>query len=188
MTLYGGFAPSANVRPTTHVEVLLAIVAKIRANVTALSREPTCFISDSPWPGVEVESNLFCTVAPSEGQFDDGLMDGAGNLGVAEDSMVQVTVYSRIEVDQIERFEKGLTDASRGLLVIKQQILTALAGKNLDGGTFRGDSSNLLHEGLRPARASHKTRDPRHADDFASFSLAFRAKFSWDLGEVSSQF
>ncbi len=187
MTISGGFTQTANVRPTTHAEVLLAVVSKIQFLVPSFSTDGTCFISDSPWPGVEVSDNLFCTVAPADGQFDDGLIDGAGNVGVAEETFVQVTVYSRIDTDQTEHFLQGMVDSERGLLTLKQQLLTALAGKNLDGGTYQGDGSMLLHEGMRPARAGHKSRNDK-SDEFASFSLAFRVKFTWDLGGTSNVF
>ena len=188
MTNGGGFF-GGQVRPTTQVEVLLAVVAKIQENVPAFPDSESCFVSDTPWPGVDIQGNLFCTVAPSDGSFDQGLMDGSGNLGVAELTQIVVTVWSRIEMDQIERFQAGLTDPQRGLLPLKQMILKALAGKNLNGDDpditeeTNEDSVLLLMEALSPSRARHQ---PQKIDDFASFSLSFDAKFNWDLGSGSA--
>lgn len=181
-----GFSPQAQVRPTTAIEVLSAVVAKIQATVPLLGNESTCFISDTPEASAEVQDNLFATVSMGSGQFDQGIMDGAGNMGVAELSTVMVTVFSRIEVDQIEHFSRGLTDPERGLLTLKQQILKALAGKNLDGGLFNGFGSLLLMEHLGPRQAIHP--GSRNRDDMASFSLAFDAKFSWNLQSDSEIF
>ena len=180
-----GFSPEAQVRPTTHAEVLLAVATKIRSNVQSLGTENICFVSDTPEPSVEVNDNLFATVCPSDGQFDNGIIDGAGNVGVTELSPVIVTIFSRIEVDQIEHFQQGFTDVNRGLLTIKRQVLMALSGKNLDGGQYNGFGSLLLLEALTPSRSRHPLSKQRD-DEFASCGLVFDAKFHWDLGSTSS--
>lgn len=179
----GGGFNTAQVRPTTQAEVLLAVVAKIQANVAALENEPTCFVSATTWPEVSVQDNLFCTVVPGDGQFDQGIVDGSGNIGVCEIFPVIVTIWSHIEVDQIERFQQGFVDAQRGLLTIKQQVLQALAGKNLDGETYQGNPSVLLMEALMPTR-SHVQTEKVDDDEFGGISISFDAKFNWNLGGV----
>jgi len=180
-----GFSPEAQVRPTTQAEVLLAVAQKIRASVPLLTNESVCFVSDTPEPSVEEQSNLFATVCPADGQYDNGIIDGAGNVGVAEVSPIIVTIFSRIEVDQIEHFQQGFVDATRGLFTIKKQVLTALAGKNLDGGQYNGFGSLLLMESLTPSRSRHPQSKGR-GDEFASCGIVFDAKFTWELGSVSS--
>lgn len=178
-----GFNATANVRPTTHAEVLLAIVAKIQLNVSVFTDGTVCFVSDTPLPSPDIQDELFCTVSPGEGHYDLGLIDGFGNLAVAENSNVVVSVFSRMQQDQLERCITTLTDSERGLLIIKQQILAALAGKNLDGGEYLGNPCNLLMEALTPTRVRHVPRDS--LDAFAYFSLYFDAKFNWNLGTDS---
>lgn len=181
---FGGFSPSAQVRPTTAVEVLNAVVSKLRSNIQILGTETTCFISDTPEPSIECQDNLYATVSVGNGQFDQGLMDGGGNLQVVELMTLQVTVFSMIKLDRLEHFSSGMTNPRRGLLVLKQQILMALAGKNLDGGTYNGNSSLLLLESLGPSRSVHPMS--KGVNEKASFSLAFDAKFSWNLNSDSA--
>lgn len=179
----GGFSPSAQVRPTDAAEVLTAVLTKLRGDVEALRNESVCFITDIMDPSYEVNSNFYATVCFGDGQFDQGFSDGSGNLGVVESTSILVTVFSKIQVDRIERFQAGMLDSKRGLLVIKKQILKSLANKNLDGGTYNGNPSLLLLEPLYCRHAGHQQRRP--VADQASFSLSFDAKFWWYLGEDS---
>lgn len=172
-----GFLPSAQVRPTTGIEVLEAVVAKIQSNVSILSSEPCCFISDTPEPSDEIQENLYATVCFLDGAFDQGMMDGSGNLGMVEDIPLCVTVFSQIDVDQIERYSEGMTDPERGLLTLKHQVLAALAGKNLDGGIFNGNSSALLLEPLFPRQSRHP--QAKGDREHGSMGLVFTCKFWW---------
>lgn len=178
----GGFS-TAVVRPTTQAEILLAVVAKIQANVSAFESEPTCFVSATTFPEVSVQDNLFCTVMPGDGQFDQGIVDGSGSTGVCEIFPLIVTIWSHIEVDQIERYQQGLVDDERGLLTLKQQILQALAGRNVDGGTYNGAPSILLTEALMPTRS--KVQMEQVTDEYyGGISVSFDAKFNWNLGGI----
>ncbi len=171
----GGFSDSARVRQTNEVEILLAIVDAIRHSISELDSDGQCFVSDTEWPDVDVNQNLFCTVKPGKGKFDQSLIDGSGHLGVAESVIITVTVWSRVESDQVEHFVYGLTDPDRGLLVYKQRLLKVLAGKYLYGQ----DLLSILIEALSPVDA---TTTPQKVDDFASVSIAFDARFWWNLG------
>ncbi|MBS0205007.1 MAG: hypothetical protein JSS49_19035 [Planctomycetes bacterium] len=174
-----GFSSSASVCPTTHEAILIAIVQKLRTDIGELGNESCCFLSDSPSPGIEIQEDLFCTVAPIDDTFDDQAPIGAAERGIVEVALVQVTVWSRLMLDRLEHSSQSLTDSSRGLLKFKQRSLQSLAGRQI----YADAPLNLvplLMEPLRPVRALHPT-SRRGADDLRSVSLIFRAVFNWDL-------
>ena len=175
----GGFSASALVCPMDQSTILLAIVAKLRNDISEFSGESICFISDIPWPAVEVQDNLFCTVCPASAEFMGKEPIGAGSLGIIEKGIFQVTVWSRLMTDQLEHSVLAFTDATRGLLTIKKQVLKSLAGQQLfsDAPT---NARPLLTQWLRPVHAMHPTTKPAKGD-FASFSLVFEGPFIWDL-------
>lgn len=174
-----GFGAGSNACPTDQKTILTAIVDKIRAGVTAFNNPTLCFISDEPWPTVEVNDNLFCTVAPESSVFSPDDPVGGGQYGTIEVGVFVVSVWSRIELDQLERAADAFNDDDRGLLVLKKSILQTLAGRQLQNTA----GNNLLIEHLRPVRANHPpTR--QHKDDFSSFGIVFEAPFYWDIGTL----
>lgn len=172
-----------NVRPATQTEVVEAFLARIRAGVPGLGSETNCFLSQTPEPSVEVQDNTFATVVVGGGQFNQGMMDGSGNIGVNEIATVTVNVFSRIMKDRLEHSTYAMLDSSRGQLALKRALLRTLAGKNLDGGTYQGAPSVLLLESMFPRHADHRTFSMPD-EDFASFSVVFELSFCWDLGEA----
>lgn len=175
----GGFSSSALVCPTTQNDVLLAIVAKLRHDIPEFDADSACFISDVPWPGIEVQNNLFATICPHDSSFDGQFPVGAGSFGIVEFAMFNVSVWSRIETDQLEHTDGALTDSIRGLLPLKQKVLKSLAGQQLysDAPT---NTRPLLVEWLRPTTAQHPP-SRQFDDDFSSFSIVFEADMQWDL-------
>ncbi len=176
----GGFTISASVCPTDHATILLAIAARLRHDIPDLfGSETTCFISDTAWPGVEVMDETFCTVHPADSDFDPKLPIGAGNLGIVENGIFHVTVWSRLMTDQIEHSVLALTDATRGALKLKQRVLASLAGQQIYAD-IPTNSVPLLLTWLRPLKAMHP--HSRQGDgDFTSFSIAFLGPFIWNL-------
>lgn len=141
--------------------------------------ESTCFISDVPWPGVDVNDDLFCTVCPASSHFDRDRPIGAADQGVVEQGVFQVTVWSRLSLDRLEHSAVAMTQAHRGLLKLKQRVLKALAGQQL----YSDPPINtvpLLIEHLRPTQSVHPLSRQVNAD-YSSFSLIFDAPFYWDL-------
>jgi hypothetical protein len=164
---------------TDQASVLQSVVNVLQATITAFDTEQTCFLSDVPWPGLETNDNLFCTVCPANGSFDGELVVGGGPVGIEEHSVVQVTVWSRLSTDRYERAKYALLDANRGLLPLKKAILKSLAGQQLYAD-YPTNSVPLLTTYLTPTRSMHvPIRESQ--DDYASFSLAFNAPFYWDL-------
>lgn len=174
-----GFTESAPVCPTDQRAVLAAIVAKLREDLSDIITETTCFISDTPWPSVEVNDHLFITVAPRDGQFDGDAPIGAASRGIIEHATIQVTAWSRAMLDRIEQAESAFSDDDQGLLVLKKRILRSLAGQQIYSDAPTNEVP-LLVEWLRPTRSIHPPLR-QHEDSFSSFSLAFEAPFYWDL-------
>lgn len=177
----GGFGSSANVCPTDQAAVLNAVVAKLRAEISGFASEVTCFISDTPWPAVEVNDDAFITVCPKNAEFDDGLTVGGGPHQVLEHAVFQVTYWSKLSTDQLEHARYAMLDSSKGVLVLKKLILKCLAGQQLYSD-YPTNTRPLLTEFLRPSMAQHAPSRQHTGDpDYASMSLAFIGPFFWDL-------
>lgn len=174
-----GFGTLANVCPTDQATLLRSVVKMLRAEVPAFATETTCFVSDEPWPSVEVNDNVFCTVCPLSAMFAPNEPVGAADLGIIEVSELQVTVWSRIATDQLEREGLAFLDADRGLLILKKAVLKCLAGQQLFAD-YPTNSQPMLIEYCRPTRAAHPP-SKQHHDDFSSFAIVFEAPFYWDL-------
>lgn len=175
-----GFTTSSAVCPTDQATILNAIVAKLRTDLPDLfAGDTTCFVSDVPWPGVEVHDDLFCTVCPASSRFDPDRPVGAADLGIVELGVFQVTVWSKLALDRLEQCEIAFTHPERGLLRLKQLVLQSLAGQQLY--TDAPDNTvALLLGNLRPTQSTHPPTRQKDAD-FSSFSVTFEAPFYWDL-------
>jgi hypothetical protein len=174
-----GFNTSSEVGGTNQIVVLQAIVDKLRVDINDLfGSGSTCFISDVPWPGVDVQDQVFCTVSPANSQFMLEDPTGAGPDGVVEMAIFQVSVWSKILLDEIERSAIAMTDNTRGSLTLKQRVLKSLAGQQL----YANDGQPLLMSYLRPTSAIHPASG-QGKGDFTSFSLAFQGAYYWDLSD-----
>lgn len=175
----GGFNDGALTPHVLQTTILQAVVDRIKASVSAFRTEATCYVTDRPLPEVEISDNLFCTVCPRDGEFDVEEMIGGGVFHVREYSTIQVSVWSRIETDQLDRAHECLTDPQRGALPLKRQILKALAGQQLYGDAPL-DTKPLLITYLMPTRCQHPPSEIWN-DDYTSFSMSFTCQFNWDL-------
>lgn len=160
--------------PTTQTAVLSAVVTRLHAQVSELGNESVCFVSDYPYPPPNVASDLFATVSPVDGQFDEDIQVGAGNNSLIEYAGIVVTVFSRMKLDRAGKTESLLQDADRGLLPIKRKILKALASHRLLSG-----SDELLTSYLHALKSSAPRYDPDLK--MGVMSLFFKTDFEWDL-------
>ena len=172
-----GFGASANVCPTDQATVLCAIVSALRGNIPRLSSEMLCFVSDTPWPDVETHDRLFCTVCPGSASFEADSPVGGAQHGIVEVGRFIVTVWQKLDLDELERAEESFLDGQTGLLTLKSAVLKALAGRQMYSG-----GHPLLQEHLRPVNSIHPP-SRQHEDGFSSFSLVFDGAFFWDLSE-----
>lgn len=159
--------------PTTQIEVLEAVVARIRSQLEQFDEDNLCFLSVDPDPCYEVFQPQYITVAPAEGGLDDGIFDGSGSTN--ELSAVEVTVWSQVKLDREGADVEMLETDDRGLLVIKRQILRALSRHML----LDPEGNMIL---VRPMRLLHAAY-PKHRndDDRGNISMTFSTDFIWDL-------
>lgn len=160
---------------TTQTDVLSAVVTRLRAEVTELANESTCFVSDYPYPPPNVANDLFATVSPVDGRFDEAQQIGAGNESVIEETGIVVTVFSRVKLDRVGKTEFLLQDATRGLLPLKRKILKALASHRL----VNDDDEELLVNYMHAMQGSAPRFDPDLK--LGVMSLHFKTDFEWDL-------
>lgn len=163
-----------NAIPTDQVTVLLAVVARIRDQVPLLSQENNCFLSMSMDPIGEQRQDIYATVAPMSGRFDHEMFVGAGDAGACEQTGVIITVFSQMRLDRPSQDLQMLTQESRGLLLLKKQILKALAGHDLQDSS----GNRILRDRIEPLNASHPQR---YDESEGTFSLSFATNFVWDL-------
>lgn len=160
---------------TNQVDVLAAVVTRLKAAVSELDGDSLCYVSDYPAPPEQAINDLFATVSPSDGTFDVDLQEGAAANDVREYAGVLVTVFSKMKLDRHGRTDSLLSDATRGLLPLKRKILKALAGHRLQDGSGNDLTVNYLF--------AQKASAPRWDADakLGVMSLYFSTDFLWDL-------
>jgi hypothetical protein len=163
--------------PTTQSTVLERVVARIIEAVPPLNAT-TCFLSLDPEPDQRLSQNLFCTVSPMGGEFDQGALAGGGFHTPFENSGVIVSVWSAMALDRPEHAAKVLNDATRGLLRIKRKLLRALTGHDL----LDADGNGILIDLMAPLQAQHPRAGSSH-EKLTGFSLTFSTNFEWDLSD-----
>lgn len=159
--------------PTDQVSVLQAVVSLLQANIPLLSENNTCFLSLDDMTDASERQAIYGTVAPvASSSFDESIF--VGSAAVLEHSGVVVTVFSQLQLDRPDAAAETYADPSRGLLLLKKQILTVLAGAVL----LDGAGNEILVSPMRPIGGSHP---PRNSNQAARFSLTFTTDFVWNL-------
>lgn len=157
---------------TNQVDVLNAVVARLIAQVSGLNSS-TCFISDTPEPPAASQNNLFVTVAPTGGRFDEEAQIGAGAAELIEYVGFAVTIWSAMKLDRNEHANYLLTDATRGLLAVKKSVLKALVGHNLQ---VTGGDALVAY-----IRAINSSPPGYTQGGLGRITLTFSSEFLWDL-------
>lgn len=156
--------------------VLTAIAARLRSALTLAANQ--CYLSALPLhPKMLRGGPWFLAVSPGTGSFVEG-EQAIGNC--TEETTVTITMYSRIAVDRADEDDKSLTDTSRGLLAIKQKVLTALVGHDLvaaAGNTFVRQL--LFCRRCGPPVLLEESGAPNNI--VAAMQLDFGVMFDWDL-------
>lgn len=164
--------------PTDQVDVLQAVVSRLIREVDKFT-DTNCFLTAEPpdEPPANVRNNLFCTVSPTNGQFDQGVHEGGGINTTFEDAGVEIVIFNAVKLDRVGHDSALLTEASRGLLVLKKQILKALSGHDLQDGNGEEILINLMAPLLSKNPRSSKGKEGAVGD----LSLQFSTDFEWDL-------
>lgn len=162
---------------TTQTEVLETIIGLLQAAIKEFNKPNVCFLTLQIEPQAEVRQNIFCTVCPNSGEFDQSVEGGAGDDGILEMTGVTVTAFSEINLDRKDEEISMLTHEDRGLLRLKQKILKCLAGKMLRNAA--GDA--ILTATIAPVSSGF----PAASDSgkHGRVSVSFSTNFEWDLTE-----
>lgn len=163
---------------TDHVTVLEAVARRLRQEIDEFN-DSTCIITTSPPREVpqNIQHNVFCSVSPTDGSFDDSWMAGGGVEAVREDAGVIIVLMSSMKLDRIGHNSSLLADQSRGLLIVKQKILKALTSHRLadTSGNF------LLTDEMMPSRSESPQSGSDSGKEVGDIALVFQTPFLWDL-------
>jgi len=172
-------------RETDQVTVLEAVLLRLKDRMPDVFTDKTLFLTAAPpdEPPENVRDNLFATVSPINGSFDQGVHVGAGIHGTIEETGVIVVVFNAIKLDRVQHDAEMLTNSARGLLSLKRRILAALSGHDL----LDDDDEPLLANLMAPLQSQaprsmwQDGKRPRSVGDLA---LAFSTDFLWSLDGV----
>lgn len=155
-------------------QLLPLIVARLVEHIPGMN-EATCFVSlnprlhPDPTPG-----NVWLTVTPGAGSFEEGQWDGGGRWVAEADTTFTVTAHSPLQLDERGRDTVFLHESSMGLLVVMDQVLEALAGYD----PVDELNQQCLIEAVQP---NGWDMPERQVDTLGSIGLVFTVKFDWDL-------
>ena len=155
------------------------VIARLISKVDKLT-ESNCFLTAKPLdePPAAVRNMVFCTVSPTDSQYDQGAHEGGGINATFELAGVEIVVYNAVRLDQVGHDAAALTDAARGLLILKHDILRALSGHDLQDGNGNEILINMMAPLLSGSPRSIKGDGDRHVGDI---SLQFSTDFEWNL-------
>lgn len=158
--------------------MLQAVVTRLISAVNKFT-DTNCFLTAEPpdEPPANVRNNVFCTVSPTNGQFDQEALIGGGFNTVFEEAGVEVVIFNAVKLDRVGHDSALMTEASRGLLVLKLAILKALSGHDLQDGSGNEILINLMAPLKSENPRSSKGKDGAVGD----LSLQFSTDFEWDL-------
>ena len=163
-----------NRRKTTQAEVLRAVAARLEQTIPGLNKN-TILLALEPSPPEFPSHKNFISVCPTEGKFDDGMLDGGGIEQTEEMAGVCVTIFFRTQLDKNNQSENALQDPTSGLLEQKRQVLKHLTCHDLMVG-----EDYILTEPMMPTMATAPKSAPKE-DRLAFEQIYFTTNFVWDL-------
>lgn len=172
----------------TDFDLLTAVKARLREQITKLEPEGLVMLCDEPVPpdAYFPRGEVCATVALSDGQFDKGKYDCGGANQLTEKKSLIVTVFTRVKVDQPPRSEYAMLDTERGLLArYKPQVLSAILVDDPTADILQPwqplkNGQPFLRGSIVPDRAN----GPRQliaGNDWLGLSIYFDVEFDWDL-------
>lgn len=153
--------------------VLTAVVARLIDQIT-LANAATCFLTLTPDGRPLTPGDIWITVSPRGGKFDENMIEGGGRATAWADSGFTVTVHSSVELDQMERETTWLTHATLGVLETMKDAIDALTTYDL----LDGSSDEILIEPIVP---DGWDEPQRVGPSRGSISVSFLTKFKWSL-------
>ena len=163
---------------TDQSTILDRVVARLIDQVAALNAK-TCVVTAQPpdEPPAQLRENLFCSVSPADGRFDQELLEGGGQNTLVEHSGVVVVLWSAMKLDRTGVNISLLTDAARGLFDLKRRVLKALTNHDL----ANGNGDQILQEPMRPILSEAPRATEQHQSGVGDLAITFLVDFEWDL-------
>lgn len=164
--------------PTDQATVLSRVLVRMIDTIGEFN-ESTCFLTAQPLqePIASVQNNLFCTVSPTSGTYDESVFVGAGEHCVIENGGIIIVVYNAMRLDRSSHDSILLTDATRGLLTLKWKIIKALAGHVLQDQ----EGNSILVNPMAPERAEDIRSMWERPVGLGDMALVFSTDFEWDI-------
>lgn len=169
-------------KPTTQKQVLETVRSVLIAelNDTRLT-EKSVFMTLEPNPEVSERDDIFITISPGDGQFEQDGLEGAGQDLCIENGSVILAVYTRQQLDKLGEHERILLGENNGhkarsILDIKRRLLQIFTDRMLHDGN---EDNPILVNRMQPVHATKPQAIPqlRRAD----LGLIFTTDFAWDL-------
>jgi hypothetical protein len=161
--------------------VLERILARLRSELGLNERQCYETLDALAPPAIPKGGEWFVAISPTEGQFIEGEQ---ASPNVTEEWGIIATIYTRLALDSTDHDEKLLRDATRGLLVLKKELLAALIGRDLQLESA-DDTGDTFVRQLIFARTCHRPMilerqgEPRAM--LGMLSIDFGIHFDWDL-------
>lgn len=153
--------------------VLDAVIKRLREQLSL--SDSTCFLCLSDDVTPKTTSDVFLTVSPDGGEFDQGHFDGGGDEQLTVEGGVRVTIHSTLKLDRTGHDSELLSNASRGVLSVMHEVLRALTGHDLVIDT---DGNTTLRRLIAPRGFE---RPERSGERLGRISLYFGLSFDWEL-------
>lgn len=158
---------------SSYAAVLDAVVKRLRDQLSL--NESTCFLSLTPDVPVKTASDVYLTVSPDGGEFDQAAFDGGGDQQLTAETGVRVTVVSTLKLDRTGHDSELVSNASRGVLAVMHDVLRALTGHDL---LIDVDGNQALRRLIAPRGFDRPERD---SERLGSISLYFGLSFDLEL-------
>lgn len=157
-------------------DVLDAVVLRLRTILVLNERTCFLYLRRAGMPPPAAPDDIFLTVEPDGGQFDEGMLIGGDRAQATVKTGVAITIHSNVMLDAAMHDARVLSHASRGMLIFLDKILDALTGHEL----LLASGEPCLRELMAP-QGWNKPDRPDPTDKRAELTVVFGLEFDWKL-------
>lgn len=172
----------------TQEHVILEAVRDRLIEIVPDFNTQNCWFDDQPvpWGNETPPFNVFCTVSPVDGHFDQEKQIGGGICNIQEYAGFSVNVGQRNEVEQPKKLDAPMVRAERSLIrYFKPMVLSAILVDGSDPANRQDwmpkdrDGNLLLTDKIRAVRSV----SPKRLENWPLLlmSIEFLAAWRWQL-------
>lgn len=154
------------------IDLLESVVDRLRGSLSL--DEGACYLTLDPSAKARQSADLTYIVAPTSGDFDQGLIEGGAIEQLTTRFGFTVTVQSAMKLDEAGHEATFLSHDSRGVLIAAKNVLKHLT--NYD--PVDGSGNRICRDPISPMNYSME-KGATHSR--GSMTLAFQASFDWDM-------